>query len=568
MSEKDEFRLPAALEASNDEVESLEEVPMTSLEIAQSQAILSLTSDQPDEEKPKLERSQTMPGAIAVQGIAEESSSPPVLEDTSETELRPTVTAAAVREEDLEREIRDRIITESVAAVAEPSKDQSPPQLSKKIVLLGLILCLLVVASTVAITLVVTSKLDGDDGDDDSTLNDIANTGGGNEDEQADAGSSTTMSENVRLALIQRIANFISRHSPDGGEALRTEGTPQYKAFNFTFMDMTPGDKALLDVALLDKYALATLYYSTGGPNWINNDYWLSPSVEPCAWWSRTSQSLGCDKKPEAFDLRGNNLQGTLPFEIVFASHSLHYLDLSNNNIIGTIPSEMLAMEELSTLLLDNNSLVGSLPRVPMAGQLFNFTEADAEAGWLDRFNVAPEDFTQFSVSNNKLTGTIPVSYRRLSLKVFDVQNNELTGPLPSTVGNWRRLKQIRLEGNLLNGTIPSSLNELDQLERGYFDGNNFSGEMPLCSSELNVLRLTADCEEVDCPCCTHCCKDNVCPPQGNFGADDRDSLPSLVEPFKPKNSNGGRGGLGDGNHARNLRQRLGGSSQTAASQA
>ena len=42
--------------------------------------------------------------------------------------------------------------------------------------------------------------------------------------------------------------------------------------------------------------------------------------------------------------------------------------------------------------------------------------------------------------------------------------------------------------------------------ELAYFDGNDLIGEVPAGFCDISRLTLYADCEEVKCPCCTHCC--------------------------------------------------------------
>ena len=42
--------------------------------------------------------------------------------------------------------------------------------------------------------------------------------------------------------------------------------------------------------------------------------------------------------------------------------------------------------------------------------------------------------------------------------------------------------------------------------ERFSFDNNYISGNLPKTICDLNPTFLQADCIEVICPCCTHCC--------------------------------------------------------------
>jgi hypothetical protein len=117
----------------------------------------------------------------------------------------------------------------------------------------------------------------------------------------------------------------LSSVSSDGGEALRNSSTPQSMAFNWTVTN-----NALLrpdsDEQIIQRYALATLFYSTHGDNWTENENWLDDGSE-CGRWETSSYysddgdggvPLVCTAANEVseLDLGYNNLQGRLPPEI------------------------------------------------------------------------------------------------------------------------------------------------------------------------------------------------------------------------------------------------------------
>ena len=60
-----------------------------------------------------------------------------------------------------------------------------------------------------------------------------------------------------------------------------------------------------------DKEALIALYNATDGPNWANNENWLSD--EPLDAWHGVSVS---DGRVTELDLEGNQLTGTIPSEL------------------------------------------------------------------------------------------------------------------------------------------------------------------------------------------------------------------------------------------------------------
>ena len=86
---------------------------------------------------------------------------------------------------------------------------------------------------------------------------------------------------------------------------------------------------------------------------------------------------------------------------------------------------------------------------------------------------------------------------------------NMLTGTLSTAIGLLPNMTVLSVYDNLMTGTLPSELGQLSSLNTIYLDGNSFTGSLndTVCGlSELSIL--AADCEEVDCPCCTVCCYD------------------------------------------------------------
>ncbi len=70
---------------------------------------------------------------------------------------------------------------------------------------------------------------------------------------------------------------------------------------------------------------------------------------------------------------------------------------------------------------------------------------------------------------------------------------------------------QLRLTNNRFAGTLPSEIIALSQLRVFRIDVNDLSGIVPdaLCTifDQTNPV-VYADCGEIACPCCSHCCTD------------------------------------------------------------
>ena len=120
----------------------------------------------------------------------------------------------------------------------------------------------------------------------------------------------------------QTLFQLVESLSPDGGQALHDVASPQYAAFQWLQSSVNSG--ITNQQTLVQRYALASLYYSTYGDKWFNSTGWLSKTDE-CKWFSSQSGASICDSngKYTDLDLHGNNLSGTLPLEIVLLSDSL-----------------------------------------------------------------------------------------------------------------------------------------------------------------------------------------------------------------------------------------------------
>jgi len=119
-----------------------------------------------------------------------------------------------------------------------------------------------------------------------------------------------------------------------------------------------------------------------------------------------------------------------------------------------------------------------------------------------------------FQVFSNALIGTLPESVgawtRIQSVLLWD---NNLSGPLPSTIGEWSALVEIGLHDNAFTGVLPDSILNWENVNLAYFYGNEFAEQtMPFCRSDSPLLfpggefdHLRADCDFIQCDCCTMC---------------------------------------------------------------
>ena len=236
-----------------------------------------------------------------------------------------------------------------------------------------------------------------------------------------------------------------------------------------------------------DRAALVALYEATDGPNWTNNENWLT-DAPLCEWYGvgvtartyRGGELVRCSR-PARLALFNNDLSGPIPAELGDLA-SLERLDLSENDLSGSIPPELGNLASLEHLSLYNNALSGPIP--PELGDL-------ASLRWLNLGDnaltgaIPPElgnlaSLEHLSLYSNALSGPIPPELGDLaSLEWLGLGDNDLTGAIPPELGNLASLESLSLSNNALTGAIPPELGNLASLQDLLLGYNALSGPIP-----------------------------------------------------------------------------------------
>ena len=238
------------------------------------------------------------------------------------------------------------------------------------------------------------------------------------------------------------------------------------------------GDIVIPPVPSSDREVLVALYNSTEGPDWDNNDNWLS-RADIGEWWGVTTDEYG---RVIELKLSGNNLEGGIPSSLGELS-SLTELNLFDNELTGDIPSELSNLTKLRALDIGWNQLEGKIPAE--LGSLSNLVEL-----WLDR---------------NQLTGEIPAELSNLiNLTVFNIAENQIEGEIPAWLGDLSDLEELYLQDNQLTGSIPAELADLADLEELFLADNQLTGCIPeelrdIPDNDLDELGLPF-CDDVQVP--------------------------------------------------------------------
>ncbi|VAI69426.1 unnamed protein product [Triticum turgidum subsp. durum] len=186
------------------------------------------------------------------------------------------------------------------------------------------------------------------------------------------------------------------------------------------------------------------------------------------------------------FDVRGNNLTGTIPQSIGNCT-SFEILDISYNKISGEIPYNI-GFLQVATLSLQGNRLTGKIPEVIglMQALAVLYLHGNKLTG-----EVPPElgNMTKLSylqLNDNELVGTIPAELGKLEeLFELNLANNNLEGPIPTNISSCTALNKFNVYGNRLNGSIPAGFQNLESLTNLNLSSNNFKGHIP---SELGHI--------------------------------------------------------------------------------
>ncbi|XP_009409349.3 receptor kinase-like protein Xa21 [Musa acuminata AAA Group] len=155
--------------------------------------------------------------------------------------------------------------------------------------------------------------------------------------------------------------------------------------------------------------------------------------------------------------LYSNRLQGPIPPTL--GNCPLELLDLSFNQLNGTVPKEIMSIPTLTRFLnVSYNSLAGSL--TPQVGNMKNIGQFDISgnrlSGTIPRTLGDCQQLDSLDMAGNSFQGSIPSSFSQLKgLQSLDLSRNNLSGLIPEFLGNFRFLSYLNLSFNNLEGELP-----------------------------------------------------------------------------------------------------------------
>lgn len=121
------------------------------------------------------------------------------------------------------------------------------------------------------------------------------------------------------------LKDMLSNASHDGGASLMDISSPQFRAYAWLVEDSktyeeSSGGNSYSHDRLVQRYALATLYFAANGAHWTKSDNWLT-NTDECSWYGISGCTDADIEKIISIDLKRNHLDGTIPPKYLVSYH-------------------------------------------------------------------------------------------------------------------------------------------------------------------------------------------------------------------------------------------------------
>jgi hypothetical protein len=238
--------------------------------------------------------------------------------------------------------------------------------------------------------------------------------------------------------------------SSDAGESLNTPGSPQNLASQWMLNEDTLTE-GLSEDKQIQRYGLATFYYSTGGAAvWgaqrrqASSNDWLDVNKADCEW----------------------------SFIVCNSDQEIVALDLIPPNapmLIGTLPPEIGLWTSLTQFIINT----GDAQEAAAARQFGELEKAQLSSR--QRGTLRQQRQNETGVTKGMLTGPVPSEIGLLTLlETFQITNQALSESLPGDIGNATSLVKLDLTNNQLAGTVPLQLGGIGGIQEIRLGHNRF----------------------------------------------------------------------------------------------
>jgi len=265
--------------------------------------------------------------------------------------------------------------------------------------------------------------------------------------------------------------------------------SPQYLAWDWVMKD--PQFDIYPEWKIQQRFALATFYYATNGPGWINKTGYLEYDVDECLWHNMPYQKFDYlldkyywNKQPwskqawnqamKAFWVSHKHDNPCHSAVTTTASATANtdsdgvyrYLQQYSNGLQGTIPPELFMLTGLKSWSFMAPTFHGGLP---------------SEIGYLTQLEV-------IVIALSTLSESIPTEIGMLqNLKLFILYHNQNLPlePIPSEIGQLSQLEFFSVSGSSFSGAVPTEIGLLTALKMVPLYDNSFTS----IPSEIGLLK-------------------------------------------------------------------------------
>jgi len=219
--------------------------------------------------------------------------------------------------------------------------------------------------------------------------------------------------------------------------------SPQASAYRWLERDPYLEQYVGQEFRLVQRYALATLYYALDGDNWLMRGGWMDYNISECEWEDKGGYGL------PAMEMRG----------------------------------------------LSGSELVGRIVNGTFTGEAFDWSDFLYTE---DRMTFPPKpicspknEFCHLKIHKNNVRGQIPEELALIpSLALMDISYNDgLTGSIPTSFGSLKNMKYLMMEETGISGSIPSEIGDMECLRIFSTSGTRFS-EGTTIPTEIGNLKV------------------------------------------------------------------------------
>ncbi|KAK6924438.1 Leucine-rich repeat-containing N-terminal, plant-type [Dillenia turbinata] len=188
--------------------------------------------------------------------------------------------------------------------------------------------------------------------------------------------------------------------------------------------------------------------------------------------------------------LSGNSFSGKIPTSIG-SLYNLEELYLDHNEFEDRIPGSFNGLTSLKRLELQGNKLYDEFPNL---GYLINLYYLDVSDNFISGevpVKTLPWSLVEISMRNNSLEGQVP--YEEVSnfgyLQVLDLSHNKLSGSIPASLFSHPSLQQLTLSFNQFSSLqVPANMGFHSELIAVDLSDNQIQGLLPAFMALLPKL--------------------------------------------------------------------------------